>query len=227
MTDMTTAPAPARRMNPMLERYYEALFSTKGMIAVGILVILCGLALLAPLLFPGGYDVQTRASLKAASWAHPFGTDELGRDIFVRSIFGLRVDLSLIFTAVLASMAIGTILGLLGAVSARLGNIVQRLLDIIAGFPGLILGICIVVVVGPGWLATDSAAYPRVRGRCRQRSDDAPRRRPRSTARTAVRSRSPDRVPSRPSAGRQRRPGYPPPSAPAAGLRRPRSKRRP
>lgn len=153
MTDVTTTPAPRRRINPMLERYYEALFSAKGMIAVGILVVLCGLALLAPVIFPGGYDEQTRNSLKAVSWAHPFGTDELGRDIFVRSIYGLRADLSLIFTAVLASMAIGTLLGLLGAVSMRLGNAVQRLLDIIAGFPGLILGICIVVVVGPGWLA--------------------------------------------------------------------------
>ena len=71
----------------------------------------------------------------------------------MRSIYGLRTDLGLIYSAVPLSMAIGTILGLLGIVSRRLGEWVQRGLDVIAGFPGLILGICIVVVVGTGWLA--------------------------------------------------------------------------
>lgn len=142
-----------RQLNPILERYLLSLVSPKGAIAIVLITILVGLSVFAPLLFPAGFDVQTRDSLVAASWARPFGTDELGRDLFVRSIYGLRADLSLIFTAVLASMAIGTLLGLLGAVSQMLGSFVQRVLDIIAGFPGLILGICIVIVVGPGWTA--------------------------------------------------------------------------
>ncbi|AEQ51279.1 ABC transporter permease [Pelagibacterium halotolerans] len=141
------------QLNPTAERYLGALFTTKGMFSVTLIVVLGGLALAAPLLFPEGYDVQTRDSLLPPSFAHPFGTDELGRDIFVRAVFGLRVDLSLIFTAVVACMAIGTVLGLLGAVSQFLGTFIQRVLDIIAGFPGLILGICIVIVVGPGWTA--------------------------------------------------------------------------
>jgi peptide/nickel transport system permease protein len=110
-------------------------------------------ALLAPLIFPAGPDVQGRNALLGISWAHPFGTDEYGRDLLARSVFGLRIDLFIILTAVPISMVLGTLLGLTGAISERLGNIVQRCLDVIVGFPGLILGICIVVVLGPGWFA--------------------------------------------------------------------------
>ncbi|MDW6064453.1 ABC transporter permease [Streptomyces sp. FXJ1.4098] len=79
--------------------------------------------------------------------------DEFGRDIFVRSIYGLRVDLSLILTAVPLSMAIGALFGLAGAISEWLGAAVQRLLDVVIGFPGLILGVCLVAILGPGWFA--------------------------------------------------------------------------
>lgn len=141
------------RLNASLSRYVGALKSPRAIIAVSLIVILCGLALLAPVIFPGGYDEQGRNSLAGPSWAHPFGTDEIGRDVFTRAIYGLRTDLSLVFVAVPLSMIIGTLLGLLGAISVRLGNVVQRVLDIIVGFPGLILGICVVLVIGPGWIA--------------------------------------------------------------------------
>jgi peptide/nickel transport system permease protein len=116
-------------------------------------VLLFGIALLAPLIFPQGYDMQTRDSLMPMSLRHPFGTDELGRDIFVRSVYGLRTDLTLVLTAVPISIVLGTFLGLTGALSQRLGTFVQRALDIVVGFPGLILGISVVLVLGTGWLA--------------------------------------------------------------------------
>lgn len=149
----TTPTRSARAMNPTLQRYLSALAAPKGMFAISMVVTITLTALLAPVLFPQGYDEQTRNSLSGASWEHPFGTDEIGRDLFVRSIYGLRTDLGLIFSAVPLSMAAGTILGLVGIISRRLGEWVQRGLDVIAGFPGLILGICIVTVVGTGWLA--------------------------------------------------------------------------
>lgn len=141
------------RTNPTLIRYALAFQSSKGMAALALVIAITSVALLAPVLFPQGYDFQTRNALVGPSWQHPFGTDEIGRDLMVRAIYGLRTDLGLIFTAVPLSMAIGTILGLLGIISRRLGDWVQRGLDVIAGFPGLILGICIVIVVGTGWLA--------------------------------------------------------------------------
>jgi peptide/nickel transport system permease protein len=142
-----------RRRNQTLVRYSRAFASPRGLIGAGTLLVLVGLALAAPLIGPGGYDLQTSATLTGASGAHLFGTDELGRDILVRTVYGLRTDLSLIFTAVPVSLLIGTLMGLTGAVSKALGAVTQRVLDIILGFPGLVLGVIIVMIIGEGWWA--------------------------------------------------------------------------
>ncbi|MEU5059988.1 MULTISPECIES: ABC transporter permease [Streptomyces] len=143
----------ARRLNPTLARYLSALRTPKGLTGGVIFAALALAALLAPVLFPGGYDQQGATALTGPSVAHPFGLDEFGRDIFVRSVYGLRIDLSLILTAVPAAAALGTLLGLTGAISERLGAATQRALDVIIGFPGLILGVCLVAILGAGWPA--------------------------------------------------------------------------
>lgn len=143
-------PAPARR-HGALRRYLVALRSPRGAVACGLLGALVLLALLAPVLFPGGYDDQTSGSLSGPSADHWLGTDELGRDILARTVFGLRTDLSLLLTAVPLSAVIGTLMGLSGVLARWLGSGVQRLLDIILGFPGLILGMSVVMVIGTGW----------------------------------------------------------------------------
>jgi peptide/nickel transport system permease protein len=146
-------PIYRRWFNPSFARYMEAFTTMRGIAALTAIVLISALAFLAPLIFPGGYDIQSRESLRTPSLVHFFGTDELGRDLFVRSIYGLRSDLTLVYCAVPVSIVAGTLLGLIGAVSPRLGNFVQRCLDIIVGFPGLILGICVVLVLGAGWTA--------------------------------------------------------------------------
>ncbi|MFC4503673.1 MULTISPECIES: ABC transporter permease [Streptomyces] len=148
-----TPVAKRRRLNPTAARYLSAFRTPKGVIGLSILTLMMLAALLAPVLFPGGYDQQGSNTFAGPSGQHLFGTDEFGRDIFVRSVYGLRVDLSLILTAVPLSMAIGTLLGLCGAMAEWLGAGVQRLLDVIIGFPGLILGVCLVAILGPGWFA--------------------------------------------------------------------------
>jgi peptide/nickel transport system permease protein len=154
-----TAPArrqePARerrRLNLTLSRYLQAFRTPKGIFAATIIIVFTAAAFLAPVIFPGGYNEQSSDSLLSPG-SHFFGTDELGRDIFVRSLYGLRTDLSLVYIAVPLTMAAGTILGLIGFVSVRAGNAVQRLLDVIIGFPGLVLGISVVLVLGAGWPA--------------------------------------------------------------------------
>lgn len=144
-----------RRLTPnaTVGRYLAAFRTPRGIVGLVLLVLLALLALLAPLIFPGGYDQQSGSSFQGPSIAHPLGTDELGRDIFVRTIFGLRMDLSIIAVAVPTSMIVGTALGLLGALSRFAGTFVQRVMDIILGFPGVILGVCIVLIMGPGWPA--------------------------------------------------------------------------
>lgn len=154
MTANGIAGLPAsRRLSPTVARYLSAFRTARGVIGLAILALLVLAALLAPVLFPGGYDQQGRSALTGMSTAHPFGVDEFGRDILARSVYGLRMDLSLIFLAVPASMAMGMVLGLLGVVSEPLGAAVQRLFDVIIGFPSILLGICLVAVLGPGWLA--------------------------------------------------------------------------
>jgi peptide/nickel transport system permease protein len=152
----TTALILARRrrtVSPTLRRYLQAFRTPRGITGAIILVLLVAGALLAPLLFPAGYDHQTGESLLGPSLAHLFGTDELGRDLLARSLYGLRTDLSIIVVAVPLGMVVGTAFGLIGAVSKTAGTVVQRILDIIIGFPGIILGVCIVLVLTPGWLS--------------------------------------------------------------------------
>ncbi len=151
------ANGPATRDSPHLNltvaRYLQAFRSPRGIFALVVILGMTALAFLAPVIFPGGYDEQTRDSLLPMSFAHLFGTDELGRDLFVRSVFGLRADLTLVYIAVPISMVIGTILGLIGYVSRWAGTVIQRMFDVIVGFPGLILGISIVLVLGAGFTA--------------------------------------------------------------------------
>ena len=136
-----------------LRRYATALRSPRGATGAALLGLLVLASLLAPLLFPAGYDDQSNAALTGPSGAHWLGTDELGRDILARTIYGLRTDLSLLLTAVPVSAAIGTLMGLSGVLARWLGSGTQRLLDVILGFPGLLLGMTIVLVIGTGWLA--------------------------------------------------------------------------
>lgn len=140
-----------QRISPALRRYLSAFRSPRAIIGGSILLVLVVLALLAPALFPQGYDAQTSNSLLPPSLEHPFGTDELGRDLFARSMYGLRTDLSIVLVAVPLGLVVGTALGMVGAISRTGGTVVQRMLDVIIGFPGIVLGVCIVLVAGPGW----------------------------------------------------------------------------
>lgn len=142
-----------RRLNAGVGRYLRALRRPKGLVGGGLLGAMLALALLAPILFPGGFDAQSRNSFGAPSLAHPFGTDELGRDIFVRCVYALRLSISLVIVAVPVAMVLGTLMGLAGAVSPFLGNVFQRVFDVILGFPSLVLGIVIAIIIGPGWVS--------------------------------------------------------------------------
>jgi peptide/nickel transport system permease protein len=141
-----------RRLNPTVARYLSAFRTPRGLIGTIMIAVLTLAAALAPVIYPGGYNQQGNTALTGPSATHPFGLDEFGRDILVRSVYGLRIDLSLIYTAVPASLILGTMLGLSGALSEPLGEAIQRVLDIIAGFPTLILGLVLVAILRPGWL---------------------------------------------------------------------------
>lgn len=137
--------------------HLAALCRGRGVAGLAVVAALTVLALAAPLLAPQGYDAQGAQALAGPSWPSLFGTDELGRDIFARSLYGLRADLSLVGLAVPVSALAGTLLGLAGFLAPWLGITIQRGLDVIVGFPSLILGIAIALVLRPGWWALFTA----------------------------------------------------------------------
>lgn len=134
-------------------RYLQAFKTPVGLISTLSIVALTSLAFLAPVIFPNGYDQQSANSLLGPSLKNLLGTDDLGRDIFTRVVYGLRSDLTLVYIAVPISLVIGTFLGLIGMISNFLGNLSMRLMDFIIGFPALILAISITVVLGTGFTA--------------------------------------------------------------------------
>ena len=119
----------------------------------GVILLALILASLAPQLFTGQDPYRINADLRLAppSLAHPFGTDELGRDLFCRVIFGTRLSLGVAVLVVVSSGAIGTGVGLAaGYGRGRLSELTMRLADIFIAFPALIMAMGIAAFLGPG-----------------------------------------------------------------------------
>jgi peptide/nickel transport system permease protein len=117
-----------------------------------IVVLLCLVAIVAPLLAPGSPDVQNVAQrLRPPTAAHPFGTDEFGRDILSRILYGGRITLLASTAAVLLAAILGCTTGLTaGYFGGAYDAIVGRLVDILFAFPVILLGIAIVAIMKPG-----------------------------------------------------------------------------
>ena len=126
---------------------------------VVITLVIVGMAVLAPLLTSYGPTTQDlTAILQGPSAKHLLGTDQLGRDVWSRLLFGARVDLRVGFIAVLFPFVLGTILGCIaGYFGGIWDTIVMRLVDIVVAFPFFVLVIALVFVLGPGqrsiWVA--------------------------------------------------------------------------
>jgi peptide/nickel transport system permease protein len=121
-------------------------------VASGLLLLLVLVALLAPWISlhdPIATDPSN--ALLGPSGAHPLGTDELGRDLFARVIWGSRVSLPIAFVAVAVGLLVGGAIGLAAGFRGKLTDLfLMRLIDAILAFPALILAIAIVAVLGPG-----------------------------------------------------------------------------
>ena len=122
--------------------------ATAGLV---LLLLFAASALLAPLLAPyDPLDQQLLTRLKPPSFAHLLGTDQLGRDIFSRMLFGARISLTIGLVVVGSAGAFGTLVGLLaGYAGGWVDEILMRLTDIFFAFPPLILAMAIAGALGP------------------------------------------------------------------------------
>ncbi|MEW2382706.1 ABC transporter permease [Micromonospora sp. NPDC047707] len=143
MTDLAL-PARARR-------WRRRSGGTGATVAAGVLAVAFAACLLAPVLWPLDQSAVDLSRVRLApSWQHPAGTDDLGRDVAHRSLYGLRVSLLVGAVAALVATVIG---GLVGAVAGTVGGTVDRVLmrvvDTIAALPHLLLGIFVVAMLRP------------------------------------------------------------------------------
>ncbi|MGH3392716.1 MAG: ABC transporter permease [Actinomadura sp.] len=134
-------------------RALRALTRNRAAVAGIVVIAVMGfLAVAAPLLTP--YDPQQQdlsAALRAPSAAHPLGTDNLGRDILARIMYGGRISLLIGVLAVSIAIAIGVPLGLLsGYFGGWVDMLIQRVADIMLSFTTFLLALALVAVLGVG-----------------------------------------------------------------------------
>jgi peptide/nickel transport system permease protein len=109
------------------------------------------LAIFAPLVAHSPTNQDLLSQLQGPSWHHPLGTDDLGRDVWARLVFGARTDLHIAFLAVLFPFCIGTVIGLLaGYYGGWLDLVVGWLVNTVVAFPFFVLIIALAFALGPG-----------------------------------------------------------------------------
>lgn len=121
-------------------------------LGAGLLGFFVLIALAAPIIAPYDPVVQMAdARLQPPSFSHLFGTDNFGRDILSRVIWGARVDLQIAFIGVIFPFIIGTLLGTIaGFFGGIVDTVFMRIIDIILAFPFLVLMLSIIAILGPG-----------------------------------------------------------------------------
>ncbi len=123
-----------------------------AVVGLGMVAVVLAAAVAAPVLAPYDPKAQTLSnSLSTPSSAHWFGTDELGRDVFSRVIYGTRIAVVVGLSAILLALVIGVVLGSLAGYLGRAWDaVIMRVADVFFAFPLLIGAIVIVLVVGRG-----------------------------------------------------------------------------
>ena len=149
--DALPAPADALRVSPRAPPFRRLVRRRGAAVGLAAIAFFVGLALLSPLVAP--YDplaTSWTAIRQAPSAAHWFGTDEIGRDVLSRVIWGARASLLAGVVSVLISLSIGVPVGLLaGYAGGRIDTLISRLTDAVLACPFLILAIALAAFLGP------------------------------------------------------------------------------
>lgn len=119
----------------------------------GVIALFVLAAIFAPVLTPYDYDelVTDTIRLSGPSLSHPLGTDEVGRDVLTRLLYGARISLLVGLVPTILSMVIGALLGILAGFSGgRTDAVIMRLADVMLAFPSMLLAMVIMYTLGDG-----------------------------------------------------------------------------
>jgi peptide/nickel transport system permease protein len=153
MATILVAPVPSRSVRDRrwstLRRAARARLAPFG---AAVLLLAITVALLAPVVAPYNPLKQNlNNTLARPDWTHLLGTDNVGRDVFSRVIYGTRVSLVAGFGSVVIAVLAGGLLGLLaGYAGGRVDNLVMRMMDAVLSFPPLVLALALGAVLGAG-----------------------------------------------------------------------------
>jgi peptide/nickel transport system permease protein len=148
--DIAIAEAPRRYvLGDLLKNLNPTL--AVGLGIVGLAVVL---SIVVPAVSPyGPTQIVTENSLAGPSLQHPFGNDDLGRDVMTRVMVGYRISLSVAVGSVLLALLLGVPLGLLSAYAGGfVDNLVMRPLDVFMSFPAILLAVVVMAILGTGTL---------------------------------------------------------------------------
>ena len=134
----------------------KVLRNPRGGISAIVLLAVIFCALFAPLIAPYAYDMQAlpKANLDP-SWSHWMGTDEFGRDLMSRIIYGARTSLSVAVTAISISVAVGMAVGATaGYFGGPFDRVVTAAVDLTWSFPEILIALILIAIIGPGLNST-------------------------------------------------------------------------
>ncbi len=144
--------------HPLVEFWYHFRQNTGAMIGLTVIVIIALVALFAPLVAPHDPNVQYRDAIlvppvwqDGGSWRFILGTDDIGRDMLSRLIFGARLSMMIGLIVVTLSLAVGLALGMLAGFFGGMADVlIMRLMDILLSLPSLLLAVVVAAILGPG-----------------------------------------------------------------------------
>ena len=152
---MPKTPIPEQPDDTVVSPWREAFWQLKknklAVFGAFIIIFFVLVAIIAPFIAPYGYDqLHAGERLTGPSAQNWFGTDDLGRDIFTRIVYGARISLFVGFFSVTGALVMGTLLGVIAGFFGRwVDLLISRIFDVLLAFPSILLAIAIVAILGP------------------------------------------------------------------------------
>lgn len=146
------------RLERVADRYggrdtllFDVLSHRLGLVGSVIVLFYVLVALLGPILYPGDPLAMDATRMEAPTAGYPFGTDNYGRDVLGQTIAGARLSLYVAAAVVGFSTVLGVTFGLVSAYYARwVDETIMRIVDVMLAFPGILLALVIIAILGPG-----------------------------------------------------------------------------